>query len=1068
MSDFVKYSVISNIDFLIDQKSTERPTFKQVAANDQLIASLGQTDNPFISQIKDIYFHEFTNINPFVIDPIALALYPKASDSKYLITSHESSAITVWDISKLTVNKFFPRIGKPIINELCYQFDSNIFYGGDEAGNLIEFTLSSFVGILSIKETLLVETTLPIMSIIHVTPTFFVITNISNVILYDKGLQNHAIVFEIPEGKNAVVSFKDWNLMICYDSFLTSIKIDKKLGFQIVFQYDIGFQAIVSNLFILSPNLYAFSLSNKTITITDSKGDIILECENSKLADIFDKGSLFFSVNESIYGLATNSFTEILFLNWQDLINQYSYLSLWHECIYIAETVYSGYKPPFFGIPLEPIERCSMVQKVMKPVMTKLMKESINQFDIEMLVSSAAKLEMAEFLLVDLLCDLSFKDKKIPMYTAIFCSCSDVMMQYISIYNIEQFFHYFNSINKLHLAEDMMLESNIPHRYIPHILKLCQQFELGRLLMHILCKVTKDFVSAAKYQFLKGKLYEFSDDMYLKKKDMYEEIERKRVLIWILTPVAGTFPRLQSILAKNWIRSSLFISEFSRLCPIILLDGTTLDHRNLIDCVLRTIVLTEYEIALPLIEAILPFLIQIKEPKIPACIIPYIIRWAFTSNSYLTTRETILLLIEEQYPKSIDFTKLLPFCISLGFSRIVTEIGNYAQIIKSMTIDQDNRHLAFLYISKQPDSDDLKNAIYVNFTRLTLVSPAESMYIVVNRFPDLHIKIMRDEGNRFAKWFYLRHLFEASEGKKVIMEKDIVTFFDLACEFEPERALPILKSGHQISYEEALPYCKKFGVLDAQIFIHTVFGNFSEAVKLMSDDIQRELIRAIRFERPIVVQSIDTIRECERLKNACNDVEVAFDLLAQAPPIGDSCERMWTQIYTGFQLPVWLLRKCQFPATKKAVTFFFSYFVVESLNRCNAKFIMTTLYRYFSATERPVYHSVLETVFNHLEYRQMLNKTMLDLMRYDCLELYNNSIYVTNRGTMIPSVNCCVCQMPIDGGRGVGMLAFECGHCFHDNTRCGGFKVCPLCQGNFVNQIQPEIINVTEKGRQIQ
>jgi len=256
-------------------------------------------------------------------------------------------------------------------------------------------------------------------------------------------------------------------------------------------------------------------------------------------------------------------------------------------------------------------------------------------------------------------------------------------------------------------------------------------------------------------------------------------------------------------------------------------------------------------------------------------------------------------------------------------------------------------------------------------------------------------------------------------------------------------------------FDEALPVCIQFRVINTCIHINTMLGDFQAAVSLVADELERELVEAIQSGKTLRVSSIDRVGDDPLLKKPYETVLMAFDLLSKTPESGPYLEKLWRFLFLAFQLPLFLAKNSNDIESNQAMTLFFSFFVVAVLSKTSPDFVLDTLKRDFCSMDSIQYKNVFGSVFKYLDYQKMLSSNVQSLLLEDCLKLYHESLAITTKAATVFSPKCDTCLQPITGAGGVGMLVFECGHCYHNDLTCGGHKTCPKCRGELVN-INPE------------
>ena len=340
----------------------------------------------------------------------------------------------------------------------------------------------------------------------------------------------------------------------------------------------------------------------------------------------------------------------------------------------------------------------------------------------------------------------------------------------------------------------------------------------------------------------------------------------------------------------------------------------------------------------------------------------------------------------------------------------------------------------------------MQDAIRNNLVLLVLIDADESAKMIGKDYPEYHRIFVTRGAQPFVKFKYLKAMAN-SKYNQVMSDDDYFELFKLTCQFAPPEVLPMLKTSHTIQIDEALPVCLQYRVIDACIHIDTMLGDMQAAVDLVAEELEAVLVDAINSKKKMKVISLDLVKEEEALRKAYDTVLITFDLLSKAPEIGSLLEKMWKNIFLAFQLPLWRSNQIEDQDTRRSITLFFAFFVVEALARTKPETVFEILKRDFCIINQLQYRDVLAAVFKYLDYNEMLAQTVIHLLLEDCILLYQRATLTRTRAAFVYNTNCVICNTPITGAGGVGALVFECGHSYHDNQSCGGHrKSCPLCK----------------------
>ncbi|KAH0786236.1 RING zinc finger-containing protein [Histomonas meleagridis] len=340
----------------------------------------------------------------------------------------------------------------------------------------------------------------------------------------------------------------------------------------------------------------------------------------------------------------------------------------------------------------------------------------------------------------------------------------------------------------------------------------------------------------------------------------------------------------------------------------------------------------------------------------------------------------------------------------------------------------------------------MEAAVLENFPLLILINADKASELLGKYFPDYHATFLKLDIDPFIKFLYLKALSK-SDYRDLLSHDNYYDLLTMTCKFAPQEVLPMIKASQDISVEDALRVCKQYRVIDTCMHIHTLRGDIQAAVNLVAEEIEAVLVEAIQKGGVIYAPSVDLVKEAPELKKAYETVLVTFDLMSKAPKVGQLLDRMWKDTFLAFQLPLYLACKCPIPETKNAITLFFAFFVVEALQRTSPENVFHTLKSDFCSIDQIQYRKVLSAVFKYLDYNQMLSNTVIELLLEDCIQLYYKANLMKTRAAFAYNPVCVMCNTPVTGAGGVGGLIFECGHLYHNNSKCGQYrKKCPLCR----------------------
>ena len=752
---------------------------------------------------------------------------------------------------------------------------------------------------------------------------------------------------------------------------------------------------------------------------------------------------------------------QLSFLDWGTVLNDLAEQKNWGECFEIAKSIYTGNNLEYFGLPSSVKKRCSQVTTTMKFIFDQAITSGDNPKELlKGMIETCGYLEMFEFFSKDLLKFAKDKNLLFQYFNSSLVEGEEVitLQRYITEAHLDVLFTLSPQV-----VADILLKSNIIEKFAAKIAQYALKTSNDELLLKIWIDVYGDYLSPLlHYQDNTTKLYIYLYKVFFGE---YHPTYAQKVVValWIFTPINNRFPRLSTLIRKDAERGPRLIKEFYKLCPIKMLNGNDLDSIKMVDAVLHCIIeyantMPREQVAIksPQIYTILAKtgkIILKKNLQIPTYSLKFIMFWIFNDKQNIDVREQLLQLINALHPEIVKLSELEKECEAVGFSEILTKFymkdKNYNKIIQLLLSIPDRRSRIFPFIYDLIDSepDKITSAIEEHIQVLILIDAAKTAKLVAEKMPEFHRTVMRKDIGSYTKYLYLKEMSKNPDCQHLVSDDDTMEYFVLICQFCPEEALPMLKTTSCIMFDKALPICERNRVVDACVHIHTMLGDNQSAVQMVSEELQQELVEILHNKKKCRVASLDRVGDDKYLRVPYNTIQLACDLLAKTPSLGTKLEEMWRDIFRAFQLPMYLTAKIPDLETKKAFNLCFAYFIVELIQRTSGDFVMATLHRDFSIIPELQMREILLYVFKHFDYNKMLSTAVTALLLQDCKTLRVDASLVKNRAANIWTTRCGICNQFITGQGGVGMLVFQCGHCFHNNSVCGKHTSCPVCKG---------------------
>jgi len=1040
------------------------------------VAILTNDSCPIVGFWPQFEFSSFSDPKGASQNPTCIDI---SADSKFVITGHEDGTIILWNVQKLIIEKVISRDGPAVThisiardNESCLfsTKDNNIFLLNFSSSFLKKdrFIYHSDTDDESITHLYLPSSTCPFC--LYSTDT---VVNILEIPKNEKSYTKPIDIASAPVGSyihfSTMIIPNALLLIVDHNETFNAFRINREGDIHAVFEN--SFDYSIRSAFHLKSGITAAITYNGDINLVNSAQKKIEVCKNEDFNDTIPDASVIFALHERIYMMNVNWLKEVQFISWQDRILKMADANDWDNVFETACSIYEGTNDHVFGIPDSASVRIMQIRKLMEPLLKRALEYCPDDDFLQRLLITAGQLRFYQFVNKVALdfCELNTMSKTFPTlldyFNAVFSKKPYLYLRnFINIDIYQQFLDLSYLHRNIYIAEQKLYQLDIERNVTAPLLAISVSYHMEYLPIRLWAQFFNDYVSPLIYTYDKDKFFEYCTEIFVEKKQISPPRNQlKLCVLWLLTPINGTFPRIQRLLNHDWAnKSPKFIESIMSVLPIELTDGTNLSFNAAVDALLRITSKAQYEVVIPTLNVIFKAISAQKESKIPRHALPYVLRWCFTSSAHIDLRENLFKQAQSNHPDIIDFERYLPQIEGAGFSNIAkvyyTPSKNYTKIIQTMAITPQRRVEIPKYIDEHIKEPEIIDALKTHFSLIVLTDPEKAVNMIVNICPEFHREIMNISTGQYFKYLYLKVYYQYEnthfpvDSPMRLTSEDVKELFTLTCQFEPALALPMLKDRKPttMQIDKAGPIAVQYRVIDASIHIKTMLGALPSAVILLQEELEYVLVEAIESKKPIRVENIDLIGDDPVLKKSYNTVLMAFDLLSKAPNLGTILNKMWHDIFLSFQLPLWLASKPDHAdkGTRKSLTLFFAFFVVEALSRKEPAFVLDILRRDFSSLDAKQMKEVLSAVFQYLDYQKMLKLTVKSLLLEDCMNLTHRANLTKKHAAFVYRTNCVICQQPINGEGGIGMKLFDCGHAYHDNPECGGnHKVCPLCKG---------------------
>lgn len=1052
--------------FKIEAIGEEQPELRpDVRSAQKYTVALSNSNLPILAEWPYSNVREILDTKRLTECPTCVDISP---DGLICVLGYESGNIVVIDLEKENILKYHKRKDKPGIVHLAFGDNSEVFVAADSEGGLYHFTCKVVLGLAALKERQ-IHTPLPRHFIQGYCPTpdsTWMIGATEDSVLFIRFVDDNTSAtqevyksqeLEVPK---FITNHHKGQLMIAINTgtILTVFSFTDTGKWTLLSESDIPDH--IENVFYLGNRVYVLVLENHTLQILKASGQFADICSSDELESTLQNAKCMFTNHQKLFIMNEGSLFQLSFLDWGNVLQQLKEEQNWAELFEIARGIYTGNNLEYFGLPSSVKKRCTALQTIMESIFKDAIKNPENPKEVlEAIMDTCGIIEMPEFFTTSLMNFAKSKNLLTDYFTRSLAEGTEVLVleRYITEAQLDVLF----TLPPM-VVSSILLKSNIIPKFPSKISAYAQKTNNDDLLLKIWIDVYGDYLSPCLYYANNlTKLHMYLHRVFLG--DLKPNYAQKVVVaLYFFSPVNGKFPRLNDLILKDKEKSPMIIKHFFKLAPIKMLNGNTLDYVKMVDAVLHVVIEYTQTMKRENVRNVSPQIYDIiarcmkvvlkRNLKIPMYAIKFIMFWIFNDDKNTDVREHTLQLINCLHPDIVKLKDLIQECEAAGFSEIIIEYymadKNYDLIIKILLSIKDRRKRIFPFIEEHiNETDKIQLAIEENIQVLILIDAAKTAKIIGEMWPDYHRPLMRKDIGGYAKYLYLKEMSKNPVCAPLVTEDDTMEYFMLICQYCPEEALPMLKTTSCIMFDKALPICERNRVVDACVHIHTMLGDNQSAVQMVSEELQQELVEILHNKKKPRVLSLDRVGDDKYLKVPYHTILLAFELLAKTPSLGMKLDEMWRDIFRAFQLPMYLTARIMDQETKSSYNLFFAYFIVELIQRTSGDFVMATLHRDFSIIPEMQMRSILLSVFKHFDYQKMLSSAVTALLLQDCKTLRVDATLVRSRAANIWTTRCGICNQFITGQGGVGMLIFQCGHCFHNNSVCGKHTSCPVCKG---------------------
>ena len=799
------------------------------------------------------------------------------------------------------------------------------------------------------------------------------------------------------------------------------------------------------------------------------------------------------------------------FLNWKDKLNNLAEAGNYDDAFRLIIEIDAGLAKDLVGVPHNSTELRIQLQEKTQDIVTKYLNHVLcknsypdNELPDETLkeivlsvVACLSSLKMTSILLIaaDLFKMVGKSDIFFKSTLESSISQNGNLTQRVAALLTPEFIEEYikfelemNDKDELKNAEKQLVKANLDPTYAKGLLTVAEKYELISLEKKILVEFMNDYITPCELYKKNNRLIIYLNEVFSDPK--YKIAGRRAVALWILYPF-NNFERLRDLFSENTIESSsddiAFIAEsLISICPNDNKDNFP-TVKQCVYSILYAISELKYSQVHKILNAIIPAFKKYDLQYAPTTALPLMLRYLLTSNESTQEREYVLMSYIKQYPQLFlntengnNNTAIRMVCEANGFVNIAKDLflkeKNYSTIIASFLSNQYLNNTVFDFINNHlDDTNELSEGIKKNIQGLISLNANQIVRIIWTSFmtgpSNLCDHFIKNLTNK-TKYLYLKALYEIAGDNAFNNERLNNDYFELLCQNDPDEAVNFLKDridhdmgseNGQISInrDEAKKCAEKYHRIDCIIRILIANNNLEGALIQITEAVENSLLNYIDNDQlnSYVVKSIDDLNEAQFIKRQMQTVNIAISLLKElandqvnhdtTQKVDPNIVMQWQTIFKAFKFPLYRVSIIQPKQENKVFTMamIFSYFCINSMTIIEAENLFRILVIHFSGLDEEIYHTVLSFIFNRLDYQKRLNSVVEKILIKDAANIRVKVFSKANSGVQTNDPICAICHEPISNSYSM-VKVFSCGHCFHENEKCGFHESCPICSGN--------------------
>lgn len=811
----------------------------------------------------------------------------------------------------------------------------------------------------------------------------------------------------------------------------------------------------VHKINLLTSTITAVITTKGSLNLYTNKGCTVSAGEFENYIDIFSGRTDLMVDDDKILLVSKNMPAHICFTDWKEVIEFHVEKKEYDKVFSMLLEISIGTSDDLIGLSSNNTIRRIEVAKIGRDVSERCIADSMNSTslsaDLSYVITYATQLGIGRYVVQSAFKVFKEKNKLEEFFAGIFANQS-FNGQAVTADIVKEYFDYAATNNILDKAEDILTNMTLDQDQAKSILLLARERNMIQLQKKILLRFYQNVVLAAQISFKSGSLSNFVSEIFSKKREAASILN---LSTWLMIPHNGIYDRMNAMINNNWERAAGIISQMIELCPIKFNKVEALQPIHIVDAALNAIKDVEFTKCSKILDAICPVIYTLSLPY-NGCAIKNVCTWIFTTSNFVEAREAVLKQITDTFPDAFPLDIVAESCLSCGFVNLAEELflkkKDYQSIMKAYISSQEKSRFVFDFIENHlSDRNEIKLAVLHHISTLLNLNALKLVSIIKANFED-SIEPLKTQLKGRDLFKYLSALFETSEDKnKSFDAKFVLELFKLYCQFEPSNASHFLNTAttwEDFDLDEALKVAQKFKLIDCEIIIHRMHSNAIEAVKLIVTEIEVSLLELIDSDAPIEFADVAQMNKSESVSRQYNAVMCAIQLLESLDDKENETVQRWIDTFLAFQFPLYHMKTKGNTKLKAVITQLFTYFVMAALNHLRTELVFATLTIYFCAMDQAEYRTILNAIFARANYQVQLYGTVEEMLINDCLKLCNKAFERITQGYAVTDdrPKCAICQQPLSYG-GSEIRVYPCGHAIHNNSICGNYEKCIICNG---------------------